>query len=407
MAGAAGLAIVHVGSAREAATRFAGRTLPERAIALARSAGLDPVLVLADDVGPLAVRAGAGPPIPTVRPGDLLPGLADGRRPVVAWRCDAAFVAGLLRDVLAPGAPVECALRDDAGRVALVRCARDRLGEGLAGADPGAIADRLSLVPREPARHRVLSLAPRAREGRSVREIEAELVATLDNPRDGLFDRLLNRPVSRRLTPLLLDRPITPNQVTLLSLAIGVIAAAAFAAPGRWWPVVGALLVQATAVLDCIDGEIARAKVQESDVGELLDVTSDTLIHVLAFAGIAAHAWPATGSRRAWQLGALFATGGLLSFAVVTRAERTEDRWQAVGSTSSRLLSAMLATLTTRDLSVLLLAAALLGLLRPLLVGAAFGAHAFWILALVLHGRAMREASPGECPRPPDSSGPK
>lgn len=397
---------MHVGSALEAATRFAGRTLPDRAIALARSAGLEPVLVLADDVAPLAMRAGPDPPIPAVRPGDPLPGLDDDRRPVVAWRCDVAFVAGLLREMLAPGAPAECVLLDDAGRVAVVRCARDRLGERLAGADPGAIASRLSLAPREPARHRVLSLDPRTRGSRSLREIEEEFVATLVNPRDGLFDRLLNRPVSRRLTPLLLDRPITPNQVTSLSLGIGVIAAVAFAAPGRWWPVAGALLVQATAVLDCIDGEIARAKVQESDRGELLDVTSDTLIHVLAFAGIAVHAWPTTGARRACQLAVLFATGGLLSFAVVTRAERTERRWKPVASTSSRLLSALLATLTTRDLSVLLLAAALLGLLRPLLVGAAFGAHAFWILALILHGRAMREASRGDSPPPPDPSVP-
>ncbi|MEY4948403.1 MAG: hypothetical protein RL698_614 [Pseudomonadota bacterium] len=40
---------------------------------------------------------------------------------------------------------------------------------------------------------------------------------------------------------------------------------------------------------------------------------------------------------------------------------------------------------------MLVLAAALLGLLRPLLVGAAFGAQGFWVLALLLHAHLMRE----------------
>ncbi|MFM7734854.1 MAG: hypothetical protein ACKPBU_02605 [Alphaproteobacteria bacterium] len=115
-------------------------------------------------------------------------------------------------------------------------------------------------------------------------------------------------------------------------------------------------------------------------------------MQVLAFLGIAIHEGPALGAHRAWILGVLFATGGLSSFAVVTRAERTEAKWKSVDSTSARLLAAMLATLTTRDLSVLLLAAALLGWLGPLLFGAAAGAHAFWAIALLLHARATRAA---------------
>ena len=396
MGGVAG--IVLVPAEADATARFAGRTLVDRARALARAAGLQPVVFVATTPGPRAwLSALAGPDHPVRRPGDPLPDLLDADRPVVCWRCDVAFTAGLLREVLAEGAPrtrVEC---DDEGRVALVRCDAGRLG-ARAPADLARLAELLDAEAAAPAPGRPIAV-PCAAGDRARRAAEARLVATLENPRDGLFDRLLNRPLSRRLTPLLLDAPVTPNQVTMLSLAVGLVAAAAFAGPGSAWPVVGALLVQATAVLDCVDGEIARAKVLESAWGEILDVTSDTVIHVLAFLGIAVHAWPGLGARRAWILAALFASGGLLSFLVVTRAERTEERWKPSGSRSARLLASMLATLTTRDLSVLLLVAALLGLLRPLLVGAAFGAHAFWALALALHARAMREAAAGAASR--------
>lgn len=400
MAAAGGIALVHVASAAEASMRFAGRTLVERAVALAVAAGLHPVLVAPGGVlGELARETAA----PGRRPGDPLPDSPDPGRPVVAWRCDAVFVAGLLRDLLADGAPRTAALRDDAGRVAIVRCDLGQLG-GLVPADPFALPSRVDATAAEATRHRVLAVGAAAPGGRSESAAAAELVATLENPRDGLFDRLLNRPISRRLTPRLLALPVTPNQVTLLSFAVGLVAAAAFAGAGPWWPVAGALLVQATAVLDCVDGEIARAKVLESAQGEMLDVASDSAIQILAFLGIAVHVWPELGARQAWLLGSLFAAGGLAAFAVVTRAERTEERWKRAGSPSSRWLSAMLATLTTRDLSVLLLVAAILGLLRPLLVGAAFGAHAFWMLALALHARAMREAAGGEPPAADDQA---
>lgn len=384
---ARGLALVHVASGSEAGTVFAGRTLPDRAVALAVAAGLHPVLV-----APATVRfppAGA-PAVTVLRPGDTLPEDLLPGAPVVSWRCDAIFVAGLLRDLLSEAVGPALARCDDAGRIALVRCERERLA-GIVPPDPGRVTGLVAAASRHP----ILALRPGAPGGRSARETGVELVATLENPRDGIFDRLLNRPISRRLTPCLLDRPVTPNQVTLLSLAVGVLAAAAFAGPGRWWPVAGALLLQSTAVLDCIDGEIARAKVLESELGERLDITSDSVVQILAFLGIAVHVRPALGARQAWMLAVLFATGGLLSFAVVTRAERTEERWKPVGSTASRVLAAMLAVLTTRDSSVLLLAAALLGLLRPLLVGASIGAHAFWMIALALHARAMEEAASG------------
>jgi hypothetical protein len=107
---------------------------------------------------------------------------------------------------------------------------------------------------------------------------------------------------------------------------------------------------------------------------------------------MAVHAWPELGTTTAWTLGAMFATGGFASFIVVTRAERTEERWKPLASWQATVLGQMLAVLTTRDLSVLVFAAAATGMLTELLMGAALGAHVFWMSALVLHRSAMRQA---------------
>ena len=402
-----GVALIFVPDGVDPEIRFAGRTLAERSAALARTAGLRPILV---GRSPAAPPTGAGA-VDWLPPGGRLPTTPGPPATVVLWRCDVVWTAGTLRGFLAQAGERRVVARDDGGRIALLRLPGTRLGGvvpaslelAAAGAvtcgDPGRVGgDRMI----------ALSLDEAGRDAR-LRVAERELVATLRNPRDGAIDRVFNRHLSRRVSPGLLRFPITPNQVTLLSLLVGVAAACALAAPGSLWPIVGALLLQLTAVLDCVDGEIARAKVLESDWGEWLDITTDTTIHVLVFLGMAVHAWPELGSSTAWTLGILFATGGFASFLVVTRAEKTEEIWLGVDAWPSRLLATLLATLTTRDLSVLVLAAAVTGTLTELLEGAAVGAHVFWVTTLLLHTSVMRRAArpepAAEAPELPAESG--
>lgn len=384
MSQAAGIALVYVPPATDPAAVFTGRTVLERALAVARAAGLDPVAVGAPAID------GTAPPRGCL-PGDALP---DREGAIVLLRTDVGCVAGAVRDLLAGAG--SAVVRDDAGRAALVRTTAPALG-GRVPSDLETAARDLPLagVPGRFGARRVIALdfassppSPdiAARRARA----ERELLETLDNPRDGFFDGILNRHLSRPLSLRLLPLSVTPNQITVAALLLSFVGAACIALPGIAGPVLGALLLQLTAVLDCVDGEIARAKVLETEWGEWLDVTSDTLIHVATFLGIAVHAWPELGRATAWTLGALFAVGGLASFVVVTRAEKSEDRWKGRDDWRARLLALLLATLTTRDLSVLVLVAAATDLLTPLLVGAAFGAQAFWVGTLALHTSVMR-----------------
>jgi phosphatidylglycerophosphate synthase len=386
MSPSAAIALLYIPPGVDPAAIFAGRTLLERAFALARAAGLDPLVV---DAAAHAQAAALGS-----RPGTELPATSDV---VLLLRCDVVCVSGALRDLLA--APAPAAVRDDRGRIALVRTTAAALC-GRVPDDLDAAAGELPVTGRPGwlGSRRILALGPAAwgtAPGAAADRVRAErdLLATLDNPRDGYFDALLNRHLSRPISLLLLPFAITPNQITIGALALSLVGAACIALPGIAAPVLGALLLQLTAVLDCVDGEIARAKVLETEWGEWLDITSDTLIHVATFLGIAVHAWPDLGSTTAWTLGALFTVGGLASFVVVTRAEKTEDRWMNGGDWRARLLALLLATLTTRDLSVLVLVAAAADLLTPLLIGAALGAQVFWSGTLALHTSVMRDAA--------------
>jgi phosphatidylglycerophosphate synthase len=401
-----GIALVEVPPGTDPQSRFAGRALLDRARAVALAGGLEPRFIAPSDSRPPESAFG-GRPGEWLPPGAELPRADTSSDVVVIYRCDVAFVASLLRKVISqdPGAN-GIALCDDAKRIALLRTTRALLDERM----PGSVADAAagaaaSGVPGRFAGQELIALgfasgtlrhpaAPGSGNdaGSAARKAEARLIGTLDNPRDGVFDGLLNRRLSRGISLALLRFPITPNQITALSIAIGIVAAFAIARPGFVWPIIGALLIQLSAVFDCVDGEIARAKVLESEWGEWFDVTGDTLIHIATFAGIAAHVWPELGISAAKWLAAVFATGGIAAFVVVTRAEKSEDEWRSIDSWKARLLARLLATLTTRDLSVLVLAAAASGLLAALLVGAAIGAHVFWVIVLWLHSALQAAA---------------
>ena len=107
----------------------------------------------------------------------------------------------------------------------------------------------------------------------------------MSKPQDGFVSRFLNRPVSRRITHVLLKFPIHPNAVTMSSLALPLVASF-FLLRGNYLSVViGAALFQLFSIADGCDGEIARAKNLESKFGERLDNVCDflgSLVYVLA-----------------------------------------------------------------------------------------------------------------------------
>lgn len=216
--------------------------------------------------------------------------------------------------------------------------------------------------------------------------VEQELFAGLQSPSDGWVDRYVNRRVSARWTRWLLWTPLTPNHVTLMSFAIGLLAAISFAQAGWLSGVLGALLLQCSAIIDCCDGEVARLKFLESPGGYYLDITCDNVVHVAVFAAIAWSSYQASGDHGILVLGVLAVLGTIISFLIVltTRHGRTQ--------THSSVIDRLIDALTTRDFSLLLLVVALLGKLEWILWALAIGVNLFWPTVLGLSWKGRRRA---------------
>lgn len=184
----------------------------------------------------------------------------------------------------------------------------------------------------------------------------------------------------------MLRTPLTPNHVTLLSCAIGLLGAACFWGGGYAWPIVGGLLLQFSAVVDCVDGEVARVKFLESPLGAWLDITLDTLVHIAIFVGVGIAVWKQGGATYAPLLGGALAVGAAICFPFVTMAEKTEEQGKQQGGWENAIIQNMIEGLTSRDYSIIILLCALVQKLAWFLWSAAIGVQVFWcILAVLLH----------------------
>ena len=115
----------------------------------------------------------------------------------------------------------------------------------------------------------------------------------MSKPQDGFVSRFLNRPISRRITRVLLKFPIHPNACTIAMFALALIATAFLVRGDYLSVVIGAAIFQVFSILDGCDGEIARAKNLESKFGERLDNFCDflaSLLYVLAL-WLGLHRW--------------------------------------------------------------------------------------------------------------------
>lgn len=123
-----------------------------------------------------------------------------------------------------------------------------------------------------------------------VRRAERMLVrAAAGKPGDGVVSSRLNRPLSWRISLLLLRAGVTPMGATLLSFALALAAAGALAL-GAAWPaalVLGGALVQLASIVDGTDGEIARATLRASPRGAYLDSVLDRVADAAVLVGLA------------------------------------------------------------------------------------------------------------------------
>ncbi|GAA2304964.1 hypothetical protein GCM10010376_21880 [Streptomyces violaceusniger] len=113
--------------------------------------------------------------------------------------------------------------------------------------------------------------------------------------RDGFFTTFCISPYSRYIARWCARRGLTPNQVTTASLLTALIAAACAATGTRSGFVSAGVLLIASFVLDCTDGQLARYSLQYSTLGAWLDATFDRAKEYAYYAGLALGAARADG----------------------------------------------------------------------------------------------------------------
>ena len=195
--------------------------------------------------------------------------------------------------------------RNFAGAIRISQRQRDEVIkalEGAANANLSGNAIDLILVALTRARVQVdaaeLWAAPYARSSDDlVREnIKSELanlnmgklrLKMANRANDGFYSVFFLRKFSKLLTWLAVRVNATPNQVTLISFAIGLYSAFCFTKGTFSQTLLGAFLLQLSIIVDCVDGELARYTRKFSKLGAWLDAVTDRVKEYMVFLGLA------------------------------------------------------------------------------------------------------------------------
>jgi CDP-L-myo-inositol myo-inositolphosphotransferase len=113
--------------------------------------------------------------------------------------------------------------------------------------------------------------------------------------RDGPVSKYLNRPVSLWISRYLVRTFVTPNQISVFSFLLSIVAAVLFAVGGYPFLAIGGLLAQIASVIDGCDGEIARLKFQSSKYGGWFDAVLDRYGDAFMLFGLTWHVFAAGG----------------------------------------------------------------------------------------------------------------
>ncbi|MFI1971179.1 transferase [Streptomyces cinnamoneus] len=144
--------------------------------------------------------------------------------------------------------------------------------------------------------------ATRAKTRAEVEAVDDEAVRLRSavKSRDGFFTTFFISPYSRYVARWCARRGLTPNQVTTASLLTALVAAGCAATGTRPGFVAAGVLLIASFVLDCTDGQLARYSLQYSTLGAWLDATFDRAKEYAYYAGLALGA--ARGGDDVWAL---------------------------------------------------------------------------------------------------------
>ena len=133
-----------------------------------------------------------------------------------------------------------------------------------------------------------------------------------------IIDRYIIRKISGFISGFLSRTPVTPNQVTIISLILGIISGVFFSLGEHTYTITAGLLYFLSTVFDQCDGEVARLKQMETEFGRKLDIIVDTIANAAVVAGITFALYKTNGSGFVIIIGILAMTGITISLLLAT-----------------------------------------------------------------------------------------
>jgi len=135
----------------------------------------------------------------------------------------------------------------------------------------------------------------------------------------GFFEVFFNRKISVIFTRLLVNTPVTANQVSVFSFLLAI-AAAYFLSTGIYKNlIIGGILVQLSFTFDCVDGEIARLKKLCSAKGAWLDSLFDRISDGILIFAVTFGLYNQTNNPFIWAYGFAGLIGVYMSSIVVEK----------------------------------------------------------------------------------------
>lgn len=188
------------------------------------------------------------------------------------------------------------------------------------------------------------------------------------------------------LSRFLAKTSITPNQVTLSGLIIGLVSAYYFSLGHYEGQVLGGLLMVFSAIWDCCDGGVARFKFMESEAGETLDTICDNVINILVFTGMMFGVAKTHGTTHAMFPFLLLLIGGLLIFVSIyfprgAKGEYFKGTW----------IYSWIQVLASRNFIYIVLVFALLGKTHWFLWLAGMGSILFSLILLLIKQKIFNQ----------------
>jgi len=147
----------------------------------------------------------------------------------------------------------------------------------------------------------------------SYRKAEKILCKKLIKPTDGPVSRYLNRPISTRISKLLVKVNIKPNLISFLSFFICLLSAFFFSFGDYLYIAVAGVLSHVSSIVDGCDGEVARLKLQQTDYGAWFDAVLDRYADALLILGMVYGWWSLHQGGRVWLIGFIALIGSFMN----------------------------------------------------------------------------------------------